>query len=236
MGFAGRGNAGDDAILLAHRRSLPMLDLALLPLEWESETLAVLDHVGRHRLQSGLLVGGGTLVGRAAWRRRLNAAQGRCPSPVLFTGVGVEDPAFRGTGTRAMATLARWTDILGAAAHLTVRGPLSAQLLRSVGIEAAYVSDPGLLLGPDSPTGTTFRPKLLGLNVADPEDQYRGTRQRAFDACVAAMRTLLRSGWTVRLLPFTHRDLILAGAVSEALDRRVEIFRGSPTWTDCWPR
>ena len=224
LGFAGRGNAGDDAILLAHRRSLPTMDLALLPLEWERETLAVLDRVRRSRLHSGVLVGGGTVVGREAWRRRLDLAQRRCPGPIVFTGVGIEDPAFHGEMQHTHGDeLSRWKDVLSDAAHLTVRGPLSAQLLRDIGIEAPYVSDPALLLGPDQPEGSTFRPKLLGLNIADPEDQYRGTRRRVFDACTAAVRTLLQSGWTVRLLPFTRRDLILARALCQALNGRVDI-------------
>jgi len=227
LGFAGRGNAGDDAILLAHRRALPALDLALLPLEWERETLALLGRVRRRPLHAGVLVGGGTVVGREAWRRRLEVAQRGCPGPVAFTGVGVEDPAFRGELAHSSADeLARWAEVLGAAAHLTVRGPLSAQLLRGIGIEAAEVSDPALLLGPDRPSGATVRPKLLGLNIADPEDQYRGTGSRVFDACAAAVRTLLRSGWSVRLLAFTRKDLILAHAFRQALDGRVEIFPG----------
>jgi polysaccharide pyruvyl transferase WcaK-like protein len=152
----------------------------------------------------------------------------RCaPGPLLFTGVGVEDPAFQGEMQHAHADeLSRWTEILGAAAHLTVRGPLSARLLRDVGIEAPHVSDPALLLGPVDATGTAVRPKLLGLNIADPEDQYRGTGTRVFDACAAAVRTLLRSQWSVRLFPFTRKDLILARAFRQALDGRVEIFPG----------
>jgi hypothetical protein len=227
LGFAGRGNAGDDAILLAHRRSLPTLDLGLLPLEWERETLALLGRIRRRRLHAGVLVGGGTVVGREAWRRRLELAQRGCPGPVLFTGVGVEDPAFQGERPHSSDDeLSRWAEILGAAAHLTVRGPLSAQLLRDLGIEAPQVSDPALLLGPDRPWGASVRPKLLGLNIADPEDQYRGTGSRVFDACAGAVRTLLRSGWSVRLLAFTRSDLILARAFRQALDGRVQIFPG----------
>lgn len=225
LGFAGRGNAGDDAILLAHRRSLPAVDLGLLPLEWERETLALLGGARRRRLHSGVLVGGGTVVGREAWRRRLDIAQGSSPAPVAFTGVGVEDPAFQGEMQHASRDeLSRWTETLGSAAHLTVRGPLSAQLLRDAGIEASYVSDPALLLGPDDAVETAVRPKLLGLNIADPEDQYRGTGSRVFDASVAAVRTLLGSGWRVRLLPFTRKDLVLARSLRRALDGRVEIL------------
>src|SRR5919197_4032642 len=71
LGFARRGNAGDDAILLAHQRSLSGLEIGLLPLEWERETLSLLRHVRRRPLHRGILVGGGTLVGRPEWRRRL---------------------------------------------------------------------------------------------------------------------------------------------------------------------
>src|SRR5262245_33946666 len=71
LGFSGRGNAGDDAIFLAHQRSLPGAQLARLPLEWERQTLAVLGRLRRRPLHAGILVGGGTVVGRAQWRERL---------------------------------------------------------------------------------------------------------------------------------------------------------------------
>ena len=50
LGFAGRGNAGDDSILLAHQRSLYGITLALLPLEWDRQALSLLSRVKRRPL------------------------------------------------------------------------------------------------------------------------------------------------------------------------------------------
>src|SRR3954451_24838302 len=58
LGFAGRGNAGDDAIMLAHIRSLPDIRLTPLPLEWERQTLDLMGRLRKRPLHAGILVGG----------------------------------------------------------------------------------------------------------------------------------------------------------------------------------
>jgi polysaccharide pyruvyl transferase WcaK-like protein len=226
LGFAGRGNAGDDAILLGHERALAPLRLGLLPLEREGQTFSVLSRVRRRPLFRGVLVGGGTLLGRSPWRRRLERALAAQSGPLAITGAGVEDPEFIGTRSHTNRDeLARWAEVLQGAAHLTVRGPRSAELLREVGIEAPVVSDTALLLAPDRVQVERVRPRLLGVNVADPEDQYAGTGSRASDACVAALRTLIASGWAVRLLAFDRKDLVVAEELRNALDGRAEVRR-----------
>ena len=224
VGFAGRGNAGDDAMLLAHRRALAPVRLGLLPLDREPATLSLLAAARRRPLFSGVLVGGGTLLGRAEWRRRLERALAAEPAPIALTGVGVEDPAFTGTGHYTdIDELHRWAPLLRNAAHLTVRGPRSAELLREVGVEAPVVSDPALLLAPERAPIGHVRDRLLGVNVADPEDQYAGTGSRVSETTVAALRTLLGSGWTIRLLAFDRKDLALARTLRRSLDGRPEV-------------
>ena len=225
LGFAGRGNAGDDSILLAHQRSLDGIPLAMLPLEWDQQALSLLGRVRRRPLHAGVLVGGGTLVGRYPWRRRLERALEAGAGPLAFTGVGVEDPSFVGARRHTDADeLLRWRDVLDRASHLTVRGPRSAELLHDIGIEAPVVSDTALLLGPDERDDSVVRPKLLGINIADPEDQYLATGSRVLDECVPALRKLQASGWTVRLLPFDRKDLVVAQRARRALDGRTEIM------------
>jgi polysaccharide pyruvyl transferase WcaK-like protein len=144
----------------------------------------------------------------------------------MVTGAGVEDPEF--AGARAYTDreeIERWAELLSGAAHLTVRGPRSAELLREAGLAATAVSDPALLLGPDRPPVERVRSRVLGLNIADPEDQYAGTDSRVADACIRAARTLIASGWTVRLLPFDRRDLVVATELRRALGDRAAIER-----------
>ena len=225
LGFAGRGNAGDDSILLAHERSLDGIPLAMLPLEWDRQALSLLGQVRRRPLHAGVLVGGGTLVGRYPWRTRLERALKVGAGPLAFTGVGVEDPSFVGAAWHTDENeLLRWADVLDSASHLTVRGPRSAEILHDIGIEAPVVSDPALLLGPEARDDNVVRPKLLGVNIADPEDQYLETGSRVFDECVPALRKLQASGWTVRLLPFDRKDLVVAQRARRALDDGTEIM------------
>jgi hypothetical protein len=226
LGFARQGNAGDDAILLGHTRSLAPARLAMLPLAWERETLSLLGNLRGRALFHGVLVGGGTLVGRPEWRRRLGLALAGQSGPLALTGVGVEDPEFSGRRSYTDPDeLRRWSEILEGAAHVTVRGPRSAELLRDVGIQAPVASDPALLLAYDRAPVERTQPKLLGVNLADPEDEYRGSGSRVWDACYSALRTVLSSGWRVRLLPFDRKDLVVAEAMCRALDGRAEVVR-----------
>ena len=225
LGFSGRGNAGDDSILVAHQRSLDGVPLAMLPLEWDRQALSLLGRVRRRPLHAGVLVGGGTLVGRSPWRLRLERALEAGAGPLAFTGVGVEDPSFVGASRHTDEDeLLRWAGVLDSASHLTVRGPRSAELLHGIGIEAPVVSDTALLLGPEVRDDSVVRPKLLGINIADPEDQYLETRSRVFDECVPALRKLQASGWTVRLLPFDRKDLVVAKRARRALEDGTEIM------------
>jgi polysaccharide pyruvyl transferase WcaK-like protein len=224
LGFAGRGNLGDDAILLAHVRALALRRLALLPLESERVAYATLRRLRPRPLFHGVLMGGGTLLGRSPWRRRLELALATCDGPVAITGVGVEDPEFRGARVYTdREELARWTDLLGRADHLTVRGPRSAELLRDIGVQAAVVSDSALLLAPEVPPATVVQPKLLGVSIADPEDRHAGTGDRVQKACLDALNALSRAGWRARLLAFDRRDHQLAEALARRLDARPEI-------------
>ncbi len=198
MGFAARGNLGDDAIMWAHARALAPARLGMLPLESETAVYTAFRSARRRELFSGVLLGGGTVVGREPWRRRIERALRVTSGPLVVTGAGVEDPDFEGRRTYTDADeLGRWAELLEGAAHVTVRGPRSAELLRRVGIEAAVVSDPALMLAGDISAGGGTRSRLVGVSVADPEDQYAGTADLVERASVEAIRTLLGSGWRI---------------------------------------
>src|SRR5439155_15848942 len=75
VGWVGQGNAGDDAIFAAHRRAMSGLRLVAMPLDVGALAAPAVAALHRRRpggvLRAGL-IGGGTLVGRPDWRRRID--------------------------------------------------------------------------------------------------------------------------------------------------------------------
>ena len=114
------------------------------------------------------------------------------------------------------------------AAHL--HRPRSAQSrgsLRDVGIEAPYVQIRRCYSGPSS--RARVRPNLLGLNIADPEDQYRGSgaaySRRVLPPCGTLARDSRAGASPAPRSP--RNDLILrACLVAEHVDTACEIFAG----------
>jgi polysaccharide pyruvyl transferase WcaK-like protein len=152
LGWNGHDNLGDDAIHLALREQLCDFEFVDLPTDPLGAARNVLRPRARLR-RSRVLLGGGTVIGRANWRLAVAAALRACNrGPAAMIGVGVEDPRFHGRRSFSrFGELARWRGLLGRFERVTVRGPQSAELLADVGIDATIVGDPALLLTPRPP-------------------------------------------------------------------------------------
>lgn len=218
LGYSGRGNVGDDALLEANRRLIAPAVLSLAPISGP-----VLD-----RLVTGpwprlathtLLIGGGTLIGRPDWRSRIERLRMLMPEArVLVSGAGVEEPEFSGARTYASDDeLRAWAPLLSSGAG--VRGPRSARLLARVGVEATVVGDPVLALGPDRPW-TRIEDDLIGLNVAWPEDVYGGDRSAVVRQLANGLAALLERGYRVRIVPMETGDVEVSRALVADLPAR----------------
>ena len=218
VGWVGFGNLGDDAIAEA---VLPPLapDEVVYAAHGPADLRRVL---GRGAGQRHLLLGGGTAIGRRNWRLVINAA-GTVQAwrrPWFMIGAGVEDPGFGGRNSFSGAgELAKWRRTLRRFDRVTVRGPRSAELLAGVGVEAAVVGDPALLLRPDNPrcpvgaTGTG----TVGFALGFGDDLWGGAQQRVLDAVTGAAREHVHHGGTVRLLVMNDDDSAAARHVAEAV-------------------
>jgi hypothetical protein len=172
LGFAGQRNLGDDAIHDAHERWTVGAEMVDLPVHHTQE---VLRRVPGRPLPKPVLLGGGTLVGRADWLARIEAYEraGWATSWTLM-GVGVEDPEFSGRHVHASwDDLRAWARVLPRFGEVTVRGPLSQRTLAAVGVESKIVGDPALLFaGRRAPV--PVQEDLVAMSVAVPEDVWGG--------------------------------------------------------------
>jgi polysaccharide pyruvyl transferase WcaK-like protein len=179
IGWVGHDNLGDEVMFEAIRkavRQLPMLTLFPEP----GERLLAQWGLGGPALFRAVLLGGGTLINPLYLPlARLLKAQGL---PIYTIGTGVGNPGF-GISHRDDDSLQEWADILRESPFISVRGPLSEELLRRAGLtHVQVVGDPALALTPDVAPVFRSRPRLV-INLSQENPRQRGeTYGRFFQA------------------------------------------------------
>jgi hypothetical protein len=172
LGWHGRGNLGDDAIYDAVRSQLPGASFLDLPVRSREMICALTTGLIRSlRGSTAQVLGGGTLVGRSAWRRAVNRGRALTKNRGSYAiGIGVEDPAFVGRASGSgRGELKRWAPILSEFRTVSVRGPRSAELLSDIGLNVEISGDPALLLPrPD----VVPEDGLIGVNVGFGDDLW----------------------------------------------------------------
>jgi polysaccharide pyruvyl transferase WcaK-like protein len=207
VGWTGHGNLGDDAIADALLPQLPAVEPWHVPHDPKEFARRVLGGGLHGSGDRAVLVGGGTVVGRRNWRLLLQAtglllARRR---PWHLIGIGVEDPAFQGKNSfSAGGELARWPGLCRRFDRVTVRGPRSAALLDSVGVNAEVVGDPALLHEPAE--AATARDKLLAVNLGFGDDLWGHDHDRVVRAVADLVRGVVADGWSVRFLVINPKD------------------------------
>ena len=160
-----RRNLGDDLLFRAHE---VLLDTGLshLPMGGNNRLLRVRSVVHR---DLPVVLGGGTLIGRPAYRRALEASfdLGGRRTHLSMLGVGVSSPGTGGKSTQD--ELERWKNVLCRAPQVRVRGPRSQALLDTVGVQSVITGDPVLaLLRPlRKPLPERAGHMRIGVNPAD---------------------------------------------------------------------
>ncbi|MFQ5555701.1 MAG: polysaccharide pyruvyl transferase family protein, partial [Acidimicrobiia bacterium] len=179
VGWVGKENMGDEAMLAATRGLMPWAEVA-----------PDLEHAG------ALLLGGGTLINRKLYLDWLK----RKDSPRLerfALGTGVADPTFWGPA----ADPAGWVDFLETCAYVGLRGPQTLATLRRWGYrgDAEIVGDVALALPPPRDVEA-----VAGRLVVSPAwtggELWGGSDAAVFAAIVDTVRTALGEGREVVFL------------------------------------
>ncbi len=128
MGWVGKDNLGDEAMLDATRDLLPWGEIDV-----------------RGEAKDLLLLGGGTLINRNQYLKWLTERDSPRIERAVY-GTGVASPGFWGL-TEDPSEWLRW---LGTCAYVGVRGPRSAETLQGWGYKGEFevCGDPALALEP----------------------------------------------------------------------------------------
>jgi hypothetical protein len=199
LGWLGYKNVGDEVMFEAATQQLAASHVRPLP------PLHLLARLQRHAprpLFSGLMLGGGTLIGHAELRAPFEDLWRRHPDvPAFVYGSGVEDPALDRSGTPAAtrrAELERWAELLSRFDAVGVRGPRSAALLADAGYEAEVIGDSALLLRSLVPPAAPAE-RVLGLNAGITGALWGNDPEAVIDALAGTVRTFAQRGWEIRL-------------------------------------
>jgi polysaccharide pyruvyl transferase WcaK-like protein len=174
----------------------------------------------RNWRQRLVLLGGGTLINADSFLWPLRRCFDLGAAFAVF-GTGVCDigywSAHAGWGRGHEA---EWLRLLPAARYLGVRGPRSADWLRSHGVrDAEVVGDPALSLLLPCIERRVDGPLRIGLNLGS-HDPVEGGQDRTTRAARALVRCLVARGHVVRFVPMSDVDHAIGAALAAAVDPR----------------
>ena len=163
IGWHGKGNVGDDAAFLGLKKLRP--DVIWLPmLEGRKHHIAKRFGLDEIQLAKGAVLGGGTTISTEYYRRNVSRAI-EIGMPVWCCGSGVGSTGWE---QESEPDLSRWFETLKQFQGIGVRGPLSFQKLKHLGIQKiAIVGDLALPLVLDSLPDYDLLP-TLAVNVSVP--------------------------------------------------------------------
>lgn len=210
IGWTGRGNLGDEVMLEAAKS---LYANRIVEVFSGVRREAILKHMslsGSNFFGKAFL-GGGTLINHGYLGVVRQALKFGIPLSTLGTGVG--NPGF---GSSNNLIDPEWKGVLKQFNRIGVRGPLSANKLRKIGIDAEVTGDLALALTPKS-----FRPErkanLAILNASLPSnatDELLSV-DTMIDSLAGAARELLSQGLRILPVAFCAEDRAPLVAVLE---------------------
>lgn len=214
-------NLGDRGMLDVHRQLLPDHSVVRFPAGTRNRLLHMYETIFRRPPVQAVLLGGGTLVGRDAYLRRLRGFEEAFPGLPRFTlGVGVEDPSF-GHGRTDWDQMRRWAQLLERFEVVSVRGPRSKDILEEVGVESSVIGDPALMLGPPAPAPA--EEGLVGLNAGIVSDLWGDDPDLVLSALAEFGRAMASRGRRVRVFTTWGADLHICRALVSQIGAAAEL-------------
>jgi GT2 family glycosyltransferase/polysaccharide pyruvyl transferase WcaK-like protein len=186
IGWVGHDNLGDEALLASIRQLLPWADITT-----------------KGRVRQLLLLGGGTLINRGYLAQLVEHDSPRIERAVF--GAGVANPEYWGAPREDPQ---EWVDFLTTCGFVGVRGPISAEILRSWGYEGPLeiIGDPALALRPPDDRGDR-REDLVVVNIADTRGLLWGEDDEAvYESVSDLVKRLVADGREVAVLSCHPRD------------------------------
>lgn len=199
-GWVGHSNLGDEAMLEAVQRYFQAYAVRYAP-AFSNRTARSM--IARKKPSIAML-GGGTLLGSAAWKEVFEISSSSAATNVVF-GTGVlRDPR----SGRPADSLRDWKPVLEKCRYLGVREEASANILSDIGITAEVLGDPACRFVLDDPSRTRSERKL-GVNFggAGHDGEMWGSPDDTAEAIAQALGALRSKDWRFRFFVVWPEDV-----------------------------
>ena len=220
LGWIRHGNLGDDAIHESLQQlfsPVNLIEFNQVPIEIAANRLLF----GNTALYDMILLGGGTLINEAGFLDKLQTAATK-NVPIIVFGTGVRDPDFwsaKDPGQDYRSGLKQWANLLKHSSYLSVRGPLSAALLESNGLQKVkIIGDPGLSITTSRDT-PRHRSKLVGINLGS-HDPILGRQADLIEEILAFIQDSIASGTSIEFCPMHASDEAIALKMQKKLGEK----------------
>lgn len=203
-GWAGRGNLGDDVL---HDVIVDLLgkDLALYDKSYLSRAVALYLR-RRQSIFDCFVLGGGTLIGRPLYLKKLE--QYKAHIKVAF-GCGVMNPEYWMQVPSYVNLQNEWVSQLNSFDYISVRGPISKQILTDWGVskQIHVIGDPVLYMS-DTNIIQKKGQKILGVNLGVSQGQvWGGDEEKVLHDVVTELKALKAKGWSFKFFPVWQADM-----------------------------
>lgn len=230
VGYTGYGNLGDEAL---KKCIFELLEPSFLFSESQGFLVRSLRKLGFLKFKM-LVLGGGTFILNAFHpQSHLNFVfEENIPRKISF-GTGVVDPLFPENPLLA-GDIEKWVNVLDNFSYVSVRGPLSAQILKDNNVRKPIhvIGDPAFYFIRDIQR-LKAKSKYLGLNIGPAISGKRkgvlwGRDEKRFlFEFTIFMRLMLNEGWRLGFVPVCREDenLIKSLLKDNKLQHKVDVFK-----------
>jgi hypothetical protein len=223
IGAVNLPNLGDVALLQAIGSVLNRVQIQVVPYTRESLTLQIARGLGLK--PTHFCLGGGTLINSPAPLRGVRSMQAMGLTGFAF-GTGVRDPRFWDKVDRFPRELAQWIDCLARFESVSVRGPISANILTQCGLPHVWIiGDPALQFW-TPPAENAASTNRMAINLCSGYRRRSGNdERRVFEQLRTIARTLLGAGMELVFISVwaVDNDLVQEFASSLGDSSRVSV-------------
>ena len=229
IGYMGFGNLGDEALKEA---IFDLFKTSILFSESRGLLMRSFEQLGLLKFEF-LFLGGGTLILRSEDVLK-KISDKSIPKRIIF-GTGVANDIFWKDVPGNYGNIKDWTDVLDRVLYLSVRGPISMQMLKAHNVrkEIQVIGDPVLYFTREI-SKPKSRSKRLGVNIGfglsnNKKGFIWGRNEDAFFLdFLEFVRNMLSDGWQVEFIPVNKEDEALIDdlLVKNSLQKIVGVFRG----------
>ena len=222
IGWLDQKNLGDEAMFYVFENIFK--NYTIFPYN-KIKTFSALENYIRPKSLKACFLGGGTLINSPGFFNHFKEIFYYFPQIPKFTfGCGVQDPIFWDKIEKWDNELESWVKYLKKCEYVSVRGPLSKELLKKTGFNhAEIIGDIALSLSNDKIYKKT-KDKNLGFNIGTSYGRVWGNEETILNKSIELIKNLIKQGWNINLFSVWQNDIQYIKQLRDKINSHIKIF------------